>query len=117
MRIEGTYWLAAAGSDATATASATTATVATAAAKEAQGASAPDVILLADVVYGEHPEAWRALVDTLLRFTGPATVALLSHTRRGGAQKVFFNWLRDAGFEVEARSCVHSLASHFAPLN
>ena len=99
-------WLAVTASGAT-TASAATA------AKDAQGASAPDVILLADVVYGEHPEAWRALVDTLLRFTGPATVALLSHTRRGGAQKVFFNWLRDAGFEVEA-STWSTRSFHFA---
>jgi|AntAceMinimDraft_1070359.scaffolds.fasta_scaffold05351_6 hypothetical protein len=50
---------------------------------------------------GEHPEAWRALVDTLRRFSGPTTITLLSHTRRGGRQRVFFDWLRDAGFEVE----------------
>lgn len=64
----------------------------------------PDILLLADVVYGEHPEAWRGLVRTLSRLSGPGTMALLSHTRRGDgrAQRVFFDWLRDAGFVVEA---------------
>ena len=35
---------------------------------------------------------------------GPGTVVLLSHTRRGdsGSQRKFFDWLRDAGFVVEA---------------
>jgi len=84
----------------TTSAAAASATDATAA-KPSSTAGVADVILLADVIYGEHPEAWRALVDTLRRFSGPTTVTLLSHTRRGGRQRVFFDWLRDAGFEVE----------------
>ena len=64
----------------------------------------PDVVLLADVVYGEHPDAWRGLTRTCARLAGPGTVILLSHTRRGdsGAHRKFFDWLRDAGFVVEA---------------
>ena len=65
----------------------------------------PDVLLLADVVYGEHPDAWRGLVRTIAALAGPGTAVLLSHTRRGdvkGAQRKFFDWLKDAGFVVEA---------------
>ena len=64
----------------------------------------PDVLLLADVVYGEHPDAWRGLVRTIAALAGPGTAVLLSHTRRGdsGSQRKFFDWLRDAGFVVEA---------------
>lgn len=60
-----------------------------------------DVVLLADVVYGEHPDAWRALVDTIRTLSGRRTITLLSHTRRGAAQRAFFDWMRDAGFEME----------------
>ena len=52
------------------------------------------------VLRGVHPGAWLVLVDMLRLFLGPGTVTLLSHTWRGGAQRVFFDWLKDAGFEV-----------------
>ena len=71
---------------------------------EGRAKAYPDVVLLADVVYGERPDAWRGLTRTCAALAGPGTVVLLSHTRRGdsGSQRKFFDWLRDAGFVVEA---------------
>ena len=67
--------------------------------------SHPDAILLADVVYGENAAVWRSLVKTLKTLSGPNTVTLLSHARRGasrGAFEEFKQFARNAGFEVEA---------------
>ena len=70
---------------------------------EGRAKAYPDVVLLADVVYGERPDAWRGLTRTCAALVGPGTVVLLSHTRRGiRSQRKFFDWLRDAGFVVEA---------------
>ena len=61
----------------------------------------PAVILLADVVYGERSESWRALVGTLRRLAGSETLVAMSHTRRGnGASDAFFDMAKDAGFRV-----------------
>ena len=66
-------------------------------------APAADVVLLADVVYGEHPDAWDALAGTLAKLSGPRTVAMLSHTRRGNGrgQRAFFDALETRGFETK----------------
>ena len=61
----------------------------------------PAAILLADAVYGERSESWRALAETLRRLSGPETLVAMSHTRRGnGASDAFFDMARDAGFRV-----------------
>ena len=61
----------------------------------------PAAILLADAVYGERSESWRALAGTLRRLSGPDTLVAMSHTRRGnGASDAFFDMARDAGFRV-----------------
>ena len=70
-----------------------------------KASSHPDAILLADVVYGENAAVWRSLVKTLKTLSGPNTVTLLSHARRGasrGAFEEFKQFARNAGFEVEA---------------
>jgi predicted nicotinamide N-methyase len=66
--------------------------------------SYPDAILLADVVYGENASVWRSLVKTLKTLSGPNTVIVLSHARRGRGEAFaqFEEIARDAGFEVEA---------------
>ena len=68
-----------------------------------RGSPAADVVLLADVVYGEHPDAWDALAGTLAKLSGPRTVAMLSHTRRGNGrgQRAFFDALETRGFETK----------------
>ena len=54
--------------------------------------------MLADVVYGERPDAWRELSGrhAALRAGGR------SAPRADGSQRKFLDWLRDAGFVVEA---------------
>ena len=66
--------------------------------------SYPDAILLADVVYGENASVWRSLVKTLKTLSGPNTVIVLSHARRGRGEgfRQFEEIAHDAGFEVEA---------------
>ena len=69
--------------------------------RSSSSAAHPAVILLADVVYGERSESWRALVGTLRRLAGSETLVAMSHTRRGnGASDAFFDMAKDAGFRV-----------------
>ena len=72
--------------------------------RETKSDSYPDAILLADVVYGENASVWRSLVKTLKTLSGPNTVIVLSHARRGRGEgfRQFEEIARDAGFEVEA---------------
>jgi predicted nicotinamide N-methyase len=72
--------------------------------RETKSDSYPDAILLADVVYGENASVWRSLVKTLKTLSGPNTVIVLSHARRGRGEAFaqFEEIARDAGFEVEA---------------
>ena len=44
---------------------------------EGRAKAYPDVVLLADVVYGERPDAWRGLTRTCAALAGPGTVVVV----------------------------------------
>lgn len=45
-------------------------------------ASAPDLILASDVVYGNDPEKWRQLVRTMCDLSGPHTLVVIGNVQR-----------------------------------
>jgi len=54
----------------------------------------PDVILAADVVYGNDIQVWKALLVTMREIIGPRSLLLLAQTRRYQDEDAFFELLR-----------------------
>ena len=72
------------------------------------GRGGADIILAADVVYGQDATVWAALVDTLFKLSEPHTIILLAHTHRYAADEHFFRLARRR-FQVSALPRFESL--------
>jgi len=42
----------------------------------------PDIVFASDVVYGNDPTKWQALISTLSQLSGPRTLVVISNVRR-----------------------------------
>ena len=67
----------------------------------------PDVVIGADIVYGEDDEVWRLLIQSIMSIATGDTLVLLSHTRRYAKDERFFRSMRrffDALAEIDLSS-------------
>jgi 2-polyprenyl-3-methyl-5-hydroxy-6-metoxy-1,4-benzoquinol methylase len=55
--------------------------------------SPPQIVMGADIVYGEDRKVWRNLVNTLDALCGPRSVVILAQTTRYDTESIFFRML------------------------